>query len=135
MPRTPKLITIRDLAKRLNKDVSFIRKTAEELKLKMPQVQRKKDGKIVGAITLKDCARLLKAKATLDSKPIGKSDVSLTDVADAIKVDISYALRLIKKHNLNLYYRKAKGTRSVNCISFSSLSVLKKKTGRPFRQA
>ena len=131
---TQRLITLRDLAKKLNKDVSFIRKSAEALKLNMQQVQRKDDGKIVGAITLQDCAKLLKAKSTLSSRPLGKSDVTLSDVADAVRVDTSYALRLIKKYNLKLFYRKVKGTRSVNCISKTDLSILKKKTGRPFRQ-
>jgi len=134
MSRPPKLISLRDISDRLHKDVSYIRKEVDSLKLNTIMVQRKEDGKVISAITLRDYAKLLKSKNSLYSKPLSKSDVTLSDVADAIKVNPSYALRLIKKYKLNCYYRKVEGARSINCISSSDLEVLKKKTGRPLHQ-
>lgn len=123
---TKKLLTLVEFARLKKKDTSYVNKLTRKFKIKTIDAKRTSDGRIVKAAPLKEWNRLLGSVKTLNSKPITKIDVPLTEAARILKMEKSNLLKYAKKHGIKTYFCNNGKTRAVNCFSKADIAKIQK---------
>ena len=128
MPRkkAPEYMTLRAFAAKQKKDVSYINQLTRKFKIKLIDVKRKKDGRIVKTATLKQWESLLSSVKSLKSKTISKKDITLTKASKILKMEKSNLLKFAKKHKVFPFYASNGKTRVINCFSKTDMVKLQK---------
>ena len=122
-------LSIRELADLLHKDPSYVGKIVKGSGLDL--VAAIHGGKSCKALSSKDVAKLKKQHPDLAVPPVTDKDITIDEMAKALKLDKSGLLKTLKRNGFKLEKRiKKDGGRPTNTMSRAEFEKYSKKSTR-----